>query len=171
MIGINREKEKLLSKKEVDELFDYNPNTGDFCWKVSRSNVVKSGTPVKHVSKCGYRQVRLKKHLWMVHRLIWLKVYGEFPDGYIDHINGNRLDNSLINLRVVDKNKNMQNRKSANRDSKSGVLGVCYDKQSGKYRAQLVINFVKVLNKKFNTLDEAKSAYNIAKEKYCDTRN
>lgn len=160
-----------VNKKLLDELFDYNEDTGIVIWKKSRSPRIKIGTPVKYVNKFGYIQVRLEGKLWMLHRLIWLMQIGDFPKGEIDHIDGNRSNNSWNNLRDVSKSQNMQNRRGPDKDSKTGVLGVTFDRQRNKYRAQLTINGIKVLNKIFNTPEEAGNAYKQAKENYYHIRN
>lgn len=150
----------------LKELFDYDEITGIVVWKKSRSPRIKIGSPVKYTNKFGYIQVRLEGKLWMLHRLIWLMQTGTFPKGEIDHIDGNRSNNAWSNLRDVSKFKNMQNRRRADKDSKTGVLGVTFDKQRNKYRAQLTMNGKKVLNKIFNTVEEASNAYKQAKENY-----
>ena len=150
----------------LKELFDYDEITGIVVWKKSRSPRIKVGSSVKYINKFGYVQVRIEGKLWMLHRLIWLMQTGTFPKGEIDHIDGNRSNNAWSNLRDVSKSQNMQNRRAADRDSKTGVLGVTFDKQRGKYRAQLTMNGEKVLNKIFTTVEEASNAYKQAKENY-----
>jgi hypothetical protein len=163
-----KEKEQLLTQALLHELFIYSEETGILHWKVSRSNAIKVGSAVKYKSKNGYIQVRLLGKLWMAHRLIWCYKTGKFPELWLDHIDGDRSNNRFENLRVVDRSTNMQNVKRANVDSFTQHLGVTFDKQAGKFRAQHIYQGVKVLNKLFRTAEEAHSAYLNSKEKYCD---
>lgn len=158
------EKDSCITQSELLELFEYNEYTGKLIWKISRSNVIKVGQEVNHISKKGYVQVRLNGKLWMVHRLIWLMKTGAFPKLHIDHINGIRHDNSWSNLREVDRFLNMQNMRKAHKDSSTKTLGVTFDKQSGKYKAQMLRNGKIVLSKKFDTIKDASDCYNNFKE-------
>ncbi len=73
-----------------------------------------------------------------MHRLAWLYMYGEWPVGDIDHINGIRDDNRLINLRSVSRQENLRNRRTG-RNNTSGVMGVNWDKSLGKWRSSIGI--------------------------------
>lgn len=160
-----------MDKPLLDNLFNYNEETGRVTWKTARSPRVKVGGTVGYKTPYGYLQVRLEGKLWMLHRLIWLKMTGALPKGEIDHINGIRDSNEWSNLRDVSKYTNMQNRKRADKDSRTGILGVCFDKQHGKWRAQLRMDGTKILNKLFNTAEEAGNAYTLAKENYYHFRS
>lgn len=153
-----------ITQGELRELFHYDLENGCLIWKVARSPRIKIGTPAGYVSPYGYTQIRLNGKLWMSHRLIWMYMTGSFPLNDIDHIDGDRSNNKWGNLRDVTREENMQNRKGPDEDSLTGVLGVCFDRQSGKYRAQRTIYKRKVLNKLFNTIEEAKEAYLSFKE-------
>ena len=160
-----------MYKELLDELFNYDEETGIVTWKTVRSNRVKIGDVVGYQNPFGYLQVRLEGKLWMLHRLIWMKQTGEMPKGEIDHIDGVRNHNKWNNLRDVSKFTNMQNRRGPDKDSLTGILGVCYDKQAKRFRAQLRVDGVKILNKLFNTAAEAGEAYRVAKENYHHFRN
>ena len=64
-------------------------------------------------------------------------VHGEDPDGHIDHVNGDRSDNRIQNLRLVDAQINNENRRTCNSNNRSGFLGVCWDKQASKWKANI----------------------------------
>lgn len=160
-----------VDRQLLEELFDYDPITGILTWKKSRSNRIKIGSVVGYKNPAGYLQVRIEGKLWMVHRIVWIRQTGKTPSNEIDHIDGCRDNNSWRNLRDVTKSVNMQNRKKADKDSRTGILGVTFDKQRKKFRAQLTMNGEKVLNKIFNTAEEAGEAYSLAKEKYHNFRN
>ncbi|XXE86891.1 HNH endonuclease [Pseudomonas sp. D4-18] len=59
----------------------------------------------------GHLSVMIDRRSYMIHRLVWLYVHGSFPAGDIDHINGNKIDNRICNLRVATKSQNMMNSK------------------------------------------------------------
>jgi hypothetical protein len=92
----------------------------------ARSGVVlrtKDGKQVGYLNNIGYRQVAFKGRIYSVHRLIWAIHHGQSPDGEVDHINGDRSDNRICNLRLASSSQNNQNRRLSSRN-KSGVKGV-----------------------------------------------
>jgi hypothetical protein len=80
----------------------------------------------------GYRQVQINKKLYRVHRVIWFMVFGHMPYGVIDHINGNRSDNRLENLRDVTYKENNRNQKISKINT-SGMTGVSWNWRRKKY--------------------------------------
>lgn len=96
-----------------DGLFTYNPDTGELCWAVSRSNAVKVGVPIRQPkSYKNYIQVRVDGKLILAHRIIWENLNGPIPDGLeINHINGKKDDNRLINLELVTHKENLSHAK------------------------------------------------------------
>ncbi len=76
-----------------------------------------------------------------MHRVIYRHARGDIPRGYmVDHINTDGLDNRRENLRLASSVENQRNRRSAQTNSKSGVLGVFWDKHHVKWTAQLYAN-------------------------------
>ena len=90
----------------------------------------------------GYFQVGISinggYYIYAVHRIIFLMVHGYLPD-YIDHIDGNRTNNKVDNLRAATKHENLKNRR-LDRRNKSGAHGVSRIEQSGKWRAKITHN-------------------------------
>ena len=85
----------------------------------------------------GYERISVDGKRMYKHRYLWEAAYGPIPKGmYIDHINGVRHDNRLENLRLVDRTGNARNSKLRN-DNSSGVVGVHYHKQHGKWNARI----------------------------------
>lgn len=107
---------------------------------------------------CGNRQGSLVK----LHRYIM-----SAPKGLmVDHINGNTLDNRKNNLRIVTSSENQQNRRGAQRNSKSGVRGVCWHKQRGKWTTRIRINGQRIYLGLYDSLSDAEKAVIDARQKY-----
>lgn len=112
---------------DYSKFFTY--SDGAIYWKVSLSNRVHVGMRAGTVTSQWYESVRIggKKH--QSHRIAWCLHNGEVPDGMvIDHIDGNKLNNKIENLRVVTTSENLFNAKMA-KNNKSGITGVCWDKR------------------------------------------
>lgn len=133
----------------VRELFDYNAHTGVLTWRFHEGKArnyyagKEAGSVIKSRLRTGvsYRKVgvtkpgdpytRLTIH---AHRIAWAHSNGEWPAGHIDHIDGDGLNNSLANLRVVDRSTNARNQ-HLHATNTSGVAGVVWHKQVGKWQA------------------------------------
>lgn len=153
-----------MDVKTLKSLIRYDAKTGEFERLSKSSHNAKSGTVNVH----GYRVISLNNKQYYAHRLAWLYVFGEMPKGQIDHINGNRSDNRLDNLRDVSVSTNQQNLRKAQKNSKTGFLGVMYmgEKRRGKKYSSAVHHKGKRHNLGyFETPEEAHKAYLIAKRK------
>lgn len=109
MSCINKEKESELSLDTLYNELDYNPVTGWFTWKTSRVGV-KRGKRAGSVKKDGSRKIRLKGEEYLEHRLVWFYVYGKWPNSILDHINRDRTDNRISNLKEATTRENSRNR-------------------------------------------------------------
>ena len=115
---------------ELHLLFRYEPETGAIYSKTSRTNR-RAGERCDRLSG-SYLRVYVKR-LIMAHRVAWKIYYHKEPPEWIDHINGNRLDNRIANLRGATHPQNMCNRKVATH-SKSCLRGIS-QRENGKWRA------------------------------------
>jgi hypothetical protein len=122
-----------ITREEVLQLIEPNFETGKLCWKVRRGGPAIAGGEVGSIVG-SYLKVKLKGKSYPVHRIIWLLATGEHPDRFVDHINGNRLDNRLCNLRLVTKAENAKNRRTT-KTSTSGLNGVVWASDRKKWRA------------------------------------
>lgn len=125
MAKINKEKEALVPYKLLIELLRYDYETGMFYWLVSKGKA-KAGRVAGCVGEHGYVQIGINGYVYKAHRLAWLMVYGDFPNGEqpnIDHVNGVRDDNRIANLKVSSVPENNKNL-SRNSRNKSGINGV-----------------------------------------------
>ena len=150
-------KRKIMNQSTLVSLFDFDMDTGIFTWKTGQRKGMKAGT----LTKIGYIQIRIGKNLFRAHRLAWLYCYGCFPSFDIDHIDGNKENNKISNLRDVEKYVNSQNKRKARSDNKTGILGVC--KRKDKYRAQIYHSGKVVHLGFFDHAEDAKNAYLNAK--------
>ena len=115
---------------------EYRQDTGKFYSKRKRGNV-SAGKELG--SKVGKDKIYLRIHVngkrYLSHRLAWLLTHKRWPTTEIDHINGDSLDNRITNLRELSQELNVQNIVKPYSSNSCGYLGVCYHKNSGKYRA------------------------------------
>jgi len=124
-----------MTYEEADALFIYDPETGLLTYRVSRSRA-RAGAEAGSMSGTRYRQVEVENCGYLVHRVAWLLSTGAWPVHGLDHINGDRLDNRLTNLRDVPQRTNARNAAN-NRRNKSGVSGVWYDKVRDCYTVSI----------------------------------
>lgn len=131
---MGRPKDKPLP---LNELFDYNPSTGDIVWKVSRSRY-RAGDIAGHIDIGGYVIIGVNKRHERAHAIAWEIYYGEKPDPRkeIDHINHNKSDNRISNLRLVTRSENQRNQ-SRNTRNKSGVTNVYTCKATGRWKVYI----------------------------------
>lgn len=148
-----------LTQKRLQEVLSYDPETGSFAWRNPKRN---AAWHVGYRQSHGYLMVCIDYGRFLLHRLAWLYMTGEWPTKHIDHINGNRTDNRFKNLRDVTCAENAQNKKSAHRDSKTGLLGVtpC----NGRFRATIFSKGKHVSLGVHDTPDLAQAAYLSAKK-------
>lgn len=134
------------------KFLEYNKDTGTLTW-IYNTHKRFIGKEAGCIKPSGYRTLHIFKTVIEAHRLIWLIEYGYLPDCEIDHINGNKSDNRLSNLRLADQQKNQQNR-GVRVDSQLGVKGVRL-KPSGKYEARVKLTDGSRASKTFKTVNEA----------------
>jgi len=101
---------RSLSQARLRELLQYDPDTGVFVWLQSRRARASEGSIAGSNHPSKHRIIRIDGVNFYAHRLAWIYVHGPIPDGMlIDHINGQRGDNRIKNLRTVTHKENMGN--------------------------------------------------------------
>lgn len=150
------------TQEEVLHCFDY--IDGKLFWK-NRQSITKwrNGSEAGVVDFTGYRVINFNRKNIKTHRLIFLYHYGYIPK-YIDHIDGNPLNNKIENLRECTLQQNSWNRKT-NKNNVSGIKGIWYSKQRNKWKATIYSPFKKHLGY-FDTIDEAKNVLEQFRKKY-----
>jgi heme-degrading monooxygenase HmoA len=156
-----------LTAERLRELLAYDPAAGVFTWRVD----VRGGAWVKagHVagtihSRDGYRQISICKVQHKAHRLAWLYVTGAWPSEQIDHVNGDRSDNRIANLREASAAGNARNARRRI-DNVSGFKGA-YEYRPGKWRAYINKDGRRINLGTFATPEEAHAAYVAAAQEH-----
>jgi hypothetical protein len=153
---------RSLTAERVRTLLTYDHTTGVFANLVARGKV-KAGDDAGTTMQIGYRCIGIDGRPYYAHRLAWLLVYGEWPKAEIDHIDGNKANNAIVNLRDASKSLNMQNRRTPRADNKSGFLGVSVCKQTGGWRATIRAGGKFIHLGRFDSPQAAADAYSEAK--------
>ena len=153
---MNKNKELLPFYQKAKELLEYNPDTGVFTWRVSNSNRVKIGDIAGCLHKnSGYTLIRVGDKLLRAHRIAFFIVNNETPN-VIDHINGDRSDNRISNLRSCTSQQNGFN-SSKQINNTSGYRGV--SKAGNKWRARIYIKNKETSLGHFDCPKEASRVY------------
>lgn len=141
---------KTMDIECLKSLISYNPLTGEFFWKFrsreefNSDRIFKSWNSTYSGKKCGsltnkYLTVRVKNSMYYCHRLAWAIHFGEWPEDDIDHINMDKTDNRISNLRLVSRGQNMANMR-ATKANKSGFIGVHWAKREGRWVSSITID-------------------------------
>ncbi len=124
------------SRSALLEIFSYDPDTGILTRRIPRGNRT-TGAEVGHPCSKGYLQVRVGRKTLSVARIAYIIAYDANPE-QIDHINRNRTDNRLCNLRASSQTLNARN-KSVQKNNSTGTAGVSFDAQSGRFKVRIGI--------------------------------
>ncbi len=153
---------RVVHPMRIDEILSivvYDPLTGFFTWRHGS----KSGRRAGLIQRHGYRTISLRKHRYYEHRLAFAVVYGRWPS-MIDHVNGDRSDNRLENLREATPSQNSANSKQRS-SSLSGMRGVYLERKTGRWYSHITFRGQVFNLGRFGTKDEARIAYVAAKHK------
>jgi hypothetical protein len=150
----------MLTAERARALFDYDPATGALTWKANhpdgKSAMINKrfrGKEAGSVDKgLGYRKIGIDGRKYLVHRVIWLIVHGEWPAHDIDHEDGKRSDNRLAKMREATRGQNLKNAQRR-KDNTSGVTGV--SRRGKKWVASICSEGVRQRLGLFASFDEA----------------
>lgn len=148
----------MLDLEALRRELEYNPETGRFWWKGEPGTISN-----------GYRYIRVNQHMMLAHRIAWLMYYGVEPPGMVDHINGDRQDNRIENLRIATHSQNAANAKRHSRNT-SGLKGASKvlknGKWTGRWQASITYQNKQMNLGYFDTKEEAHAVYLDAAKKF-----
>jgi hypothetical protein len=153
-----------LTAARLRELLSYDRDTGVFTRAIAtgRNGSHKAGVRSGYTTPLGYVEISVDNKSFKAHRLAWLYVYGVWPNGHIDHIDGQPGNNAIANLREADDVLNGQNIKRAKKSNKSsGLLGV--SRNGPGWSAHIQTRGVVRYLGQFRTPEDAHQAYLTAK--------
>lgn len=154
-----------VSSHDLWRLFDYDKATGLLSWKSPNSPAVRVGQRAGTLHSSGYLRVNVHGSGFSVHRLVWCMHTGEWPVEQIDHINGNKADNRVENLRLASAAQQVFNRPKTWKNA-SGVKGVAPCSKTKNWRAYIVVNGKQVYLGGYRTVEAAAAARVEAEKKY-----
>lgn len=161
----------LPTQTILHEWFDYDPETGIFCWKKEPRKIGRRfGKPVGTKTKFGYVLIGVPG-FWQIqaHRLAWIYMHGLTIGGAeIDHKDGNPSNNAIGNLRLATSRQQKQN-KRVQSNNRSGLKGAYYHaahKGTKKWRTQIKVGNVLHFLGYFETAQEAHEAYGEAAKEH-----
>jgi hypothetical protein len=146
----------LITQSQLKESLSYEPSTGVFVWRKADHGVRPGMTAGSIGSSRGYTVITLNGRRYPAHRLAWLYVNGSFPKDEIDHINGDRSDNRIANLRESTRSGNTRNRRKFG--STSRHKGVHLLKR-GKWQSQICCDGKRLFLGLYDDEDAAGAAY------------
>jgi len=160
-------KKHLVDLSEISQDLEYCPETGVFRWKKhmgGRSPKAGeiAGTP--HIA--GYTQVGYKRNIYLAHRLAWLFVHGSWPKKDLDHINGDKKDNRIRNLRECTHAENMLNRRKQ-KNNKVGHKNICLPRGKNQYVVRIAKHGKTHCAGYYYSLEDAIKARDAALKKVC----
>jgi hypothetical protein len=155
-----------LTAEEVKKILDYRPETGELVWRERTARCVQIGDVAGCVDKQGYITVGIRKKIYKAHRLAWLIKCNDWPNGLIDHIDGNKSNNRWSNLRLVNETGNSENVRRPSKRNQSGFMGVI--SVNGGWRASITVQRKTRYIGTFDTPEKAHQAYLEAKRKFHD---
>lgn len=152
-----------FSLNDLKKILSYDSETGVFKWTGKEWGKVKDGAVAGSFRTDGYARIGIMGKSFFTHRLAWFFVKGSWPINQIDHINGDKSDNRICNLREVSPSINRQNMRKASLNNKSGLLGAHWHKRDKCWRATIVTGGkVKHLGS-YKNAEAAHFAYLVAK--------
>lgn len=154
---------------DLREIFQYDPETGNIYWKIRkqrRGGFTRPGD-IAGTRTEGRIQIKFEGKFYKAHRLAWFLQTGEWPENDIDHEDNNGFNNRWKNLRKATRSQNNRNGNNKLRsDNKSGIRGVSFRKDTGKWHARFYLNGKAIMLGDFVELEDATKARRSAEAQY-----
>jgi hypothetical protein len=152
--------------EELQAIMEYECESGRLLWKVRRhggGGAINPGDQVGSLSKGGYLETTVMGCRFYAHRLAWAIYHGAWPTKNIDHIDGNRLNNKIANLRDCVQRLNVENQRKTRSDNTSGFTGVLWRADKKRWCAVIQVNGKRMRKGGYDTPEQANQAYLQAK--------
>jgi hypothetical protein len=146
-----------LSIEELRKVLRYDPATGHFWWLIVQKGIPRN-RPAGTIRPDGYRQIRWKNRIYFAHNLAFGFTFDRWPDPGADHINRDKGDNRITNLREASITENRANTEIGRRNT-SGYKGVSFCKRDKRFVAVVNKEYRAYRLGKFSTAEEAAKAY------------
>lgn len=152
-----------LTIEQARAALDYDPATGLFTRLAGPwiNPKVRAGEAAGSACSGGYRNIGIGSRRYLAHRLAWFMVYGAWPSAELDHINGDKTDNRISNLRIATRSQNMANG-PVQSNNRSGHKGVHYDRGNRKWLAYMQVDGKFKNLGRFETIEAAIAARQVA---------
>lgn len=147
---------------EIKAILNYDEHTGRFVW--ARKKWGYKDKEAGYINANGYRIIMIDRLNYSAARLAWFYVHGKWPKNQIDHINHDRADNRIANLREVTNQENQKNRSFTS--NSSGFRGVYWDSNRKKWAPKIKVNQVMINLGRFEDIEEAISMRLTAESEY-----
>jgi len=156
-----------LTQNRLCELLEIDVEKGIFVWKHTMGGKAKKGQEAGSLTNQGYVQIRIDQEDYLAHRLMWFYVYGAFPILQIDHIDRDRKNNKITNLRIATQKQNSENM-FREKTNTSGFRGVRKEQRlkSKPWSATITHNYKQKHLGYYATIEEAVAARKAAEDEY-----
>jgi len=129
----------MITQKVLKELFLHDEEKGVLYWKNPTSFRVKKGEFAGTVYHDGNVNIQIKGKVYKRHRLIWMFKHGYFPK-QLDHIDRDRSNDRLNNLRESNQSENNANKAKTNKKTSSIYIGVSWSESRKRWESKVMKN-------------------------------
>lgn len=154
-----------MTQDDLKRILHYNPETGDFTLLIRLGRKYSANRILNSICPKGYYRVSIREKSYKLHRLAFLYMTGRMPDGIVDHVNGNPLDNRWCNLRIVNVSQSNTNRKTQ-KNNKLGTKGVSFCRKKNRFKAKITVRKKTIYLGLFTNIEDACAAYDNAAKIY-----